>query len=79
MSEPIEDKIRRNPPEVLTLVETAMYLQVSERTARELLKSGTIPHKRVGVQIRVRLEDLKSYMQTDPHLPKWVHSERTGA
>ena len=54
------------PPEaeVLTLVEAADYLRISERTLHTLLPE--IPHRLVGRQYRFLVTDLRQYLSTQP-------------
>lgn len=47
---------------VYTLDQVADILQVSVQTVRRLIKDGKIKSIRVGVQIRVRKEDLDRYL-----------------
>jgi excisionase family DNA binding protein len=54
-----EERIRRDPPEVMTLVEASIYLSISDRMLRSMVKAGTVPHFRVGNLIRIKLEDVK--------------------
>ena len=58
-----EKEIRRNPPNVLSVVETAIYLGVSDRTVRKLVYDNELPHRRVRNQIRINLSDLQKYME----------------
>src|SRR5436309_837544 len=51
--------IRRNPPLVLTVPETAALLAMSDRTAWNRIRDGDIPARNVGGRVLVRLKDLK--------------------
>jgi len=55
--------IRRNPPQVMTVLETATYLRQSERKTREDIRLRRIPHLRLGGKILVRLCDLNRALE----------------
>jgi excisionase family DNA binding protein len=52
-------RIRRDPPAVLTLGETAVFLRQSERKTRDDIRLRRIPHLRLGGRILVRRADLE--------------------
>jgi len=47
-----------------TLEQVAEILQVSTRTVRTLIKEKKLKAVRVGAQIRIRKEDLDSYLES---------------
>ncbi|MGB9866575.1 MAG: helix-turn-helix domain-containing protein [Bacillota bacterium] len=40
-------------PEVMTIEEARRYLQIGRRQMYELVRSGAIPHRRIGRTIRI--------------------------
>jgi excisionase family DNA binding protein len=50
-------------PVVVSIRQAGTYLSVSSDTVRRLIRSGTIPHARVGNSIRIRRADLDSYLE----------------
>jgi len=50
-------------PVVLSVPQAAVYLSVSCDTVRRLIRSGTIPHARIGNSIRIRRTDLDGYLE----------------
>ncbi len=55
--------IRRDPPQVMSVLETATYLGQSERKTREDIRLRRIPHVRLGGKILVRLSDLNRALE----------------
>jgi len=51
------------PTAVLDVREAAAYLAISEETVRRYVRSGELPHTRVGRSIRFRLVDLDAYLK----------------
>jgi len=51
-------------PAVLSIPQAGAYLSVSPDTVRRLLRSGTIPHARIGNSIRIRRADLEGYLDS---------------
>ncbi len=51
------------PEPWLTPVDIAARLKVSRATVYGLLKSGALPHRRVGLSIRIAPADLDAYLQ----------------
>lgn len=50
-------------PELLTVAQTASYLQLSEKTVRNLIKKGTLRASKLGNHSwRVRSQDIESYV-----------------
>jgi excisionase family DNA binding protein len=50
-------------PSVLSIAQAGMYLAVSPDTVRRLIRGGSIPHARIGNSIRIRRQDLDSYVE----------------
>ena len=50
-------------PVVLSIPQAGAYLCVSPDTVRRLIRSGTIPHARIGNSIRIRRADLDGYLE----------------
>ena len=48
---------------VLSIPQAGAYLSVSADTVRRLIRSGTIPHARIGNSIRIRRADLDGYVE----------------
>lgn len=48
--------------DILTVEEVADILRVSTATVRKLIKEGKLKSFRVGLQIRIKREDLNRYM-----------------
>ena len=51
-------------PVVLSVPDAGAYLSVSSDTVRRLIRSGKIPHARIGNSIRIRLADLDGYLES---------------
>ncbi len=51
-------------PVVLSIPQAGAYLSVSPDTVRRLIRSGTIPHARIGNSIRIRRADLDGYLDS---------------
>ncbi len=49
-------------PAVLTVQEAAVYLSISVVTLYRLIRTGDIPHIRVGGSLRFRAADLDGYL-----------------
>ncbi len=52
-------------PEILTLQQTAEYLQISERTVHRMVKRGELPGVQVGGQWRFDRETLRAMVRGD--------------
>jgi excisionase family DNA binding protein len=50
-------------PAVLDVIGAGIYLSVSADTVRRLIRTGSIPHVRVGNSIRIRRADLDAYLE----------------
>lgn len=51
-------------PAAVSIHDAAMYLGVSADTVRRLIRSGSIPHARIGNSIRIRRTDLDGYLES---------------
>jgi excisionase family DNA binding protein len=49
-------------PAALSIADTGRYLAVSIDTVRRLIRSGNLPHARIGNSIRIRRADLDAYL-----------------
>jgi|TARA_B100000519_G_scaffold161157_1_gene143176 excisionase family DNA binding protein len=56
-------KIRTSPPRILSVLEAAEYLTISERKIRYEIASGTLRVARIGRRIVVRLKDLDEHVE----------------
>lgn len=50
-------------PKLLTILEVAAALGVCEETARRLVWRGELASTRVGRSVRVRVDDLRAYLE----------------
>jgi excisionase family DNA binding protein len=50
-------------PAAVSVPEAGAYLGVSADTVRRLVRSGCLPHARIGNSIRIRRVDLDSYLE----------------
>jgi len=83
-STPPERRFERDgfPTAVLDVHEAAAYLAVTPGTVYRLVRSGELPHTRVGRSVRFRVADLDRYLQErtsrrwDPH--GWALRRRNG-
>lgn len=57
---------------ILTLLEVAEYLRISERTVKDWAANGTLPGGKIGGNWRFRKDDILSWV--DKHLTKHNHS-----
>lgn len=64
---PNSDEPSKNRQEKLavTIEEGARLISISRRKMFDLLADGTIPSTLVGRRRRIRMEDLKTYLQRD--------------
>jgi excisionase family DNA binding protein len=54
---------RPEPPAMMTLLDVAREMRVSEPTARDLVRSGLLPSVRLGPRMtRVRRSDFEAYL-----------------
>jgi len=47
----------------LSVTDAGKYLGVSSDTVRRLVRSGVVPHARIGNSIRIRCADLETYLE----------------
>jgi len=59
-----------NPDMVYTVDQLAEILQVSPKTARQVLRRGQIPAKKIGQEWRIMGESIKAYMSECVFLEK---------
>jgi excisionase family DNA binding protein len=59
-------KMQEKPvePAAVSIAGAGTYLGVSADTVRRLVRSGTIPHARIGSSIRIRRADLDAYLES---------------
>jgi excisionase family DNA binding protein len=50
-------------PAAMSVVDAGKYLGVSPDTVRRLIRSGAVPHARIGNSIRIRSADLDAYLE----------------
>lgn len=50
-------------PAAISITDAGLYLGVSADTVRRLVRSGAIPHARIGNSIRIRRTDLDTYLE----------------
>lgn len=55
--------LRRNPPQIMTRKEVAIYVGLSLRTISDLVVTGELCSVRVGDRRLIRLEDLKGFLE----------------
>ena len=58
----MSDKSANGIPRLLTVEETAEILNESTKTTRRRIKSGELPHIRMGRQIRILPDDLDRFI-----------------
>lgn len=64
-----------NTSNLLTVREVARWLRVSTATAYNLIKRGSLPSIRVGMQggaIRIRAEDVRDYLGRSTQSVQWT-------
>jgi excisionase family DNA binding protein len=62
---------------LLTVKETAAYLNVHEMTVRKMMSKREIPFiKKKGIGIRIRIEDLDTWLSADLHVAEgWTNGQ----
>jgi len=55
-----------NPPEIMTIGETAQYLRISQSSLYKLAQEGRIPCQKVGRHWRFRKQALDRWLETYP-------------
>jgi excisionase family DNA binding protein len=61
--DPKEELMSTEYPEILTLQQAAVMLQISERTIQRMLKNGEIPGSRIGGQWRFDRDQLRAMVR----------------
>ena len=57
--------IRSMPPRLLTVLEAAEYLIISERKIRDEIAKGMLRAARIGRRLIIRLRDLDDYLEEE--------------
>ncbi len=57
-----------NPADLLTRLEVAQYLRVSDRTVSRLIRTGKLPAARIGRAVRIRQSDLLDMINGKPSI-----------
>lgn len=68
--------MKREYPEILTLIQAAELLQVSERTLQRIVKKGEVPGIQVGGQWRFDREQLHELVRGEWQPPRAGESSR---
>ncbi|WP_397589405.1 helix-turn-helix domain-containing protein [Sphingorhabdus sp.] len=55
-----------NSADLLTRLEVAQYLRVSDRTVSRLIRAGQLPALRIGRAVRIRQSDLLNMLNEKP-------------
>jgi len=61
------ERIRNNPPEVMSVVEAGIYMGISDKLIRKLIKDGKLRCRRNGPtgKILIRKEWVDDYLNKD--------------
>ena len=51
--------------ELLTVAEVAEYLRITERTTREMIKSGKLPAAKLSKEWRIKRADVEKLLDTE--------------
>jgi excisionase family DNA binding protein len=65
------------PTAVLDVKETAAYFGITSRQVYRLVRSGELPHTRVGLSLRFRIDDLDRYLSTRT-TQTWARVDKRG-
>lgn len=65
-----------NYPEILTLEQTAEFLQVSTRTIQRMIKENRLPGRQVGSQWRFDREQLRAWVRGEHDLELAAAAQR---
>ena len=57
------ERVRRDPPDILTVPETAAYMAVGLRGVWDEIAKGNLKVSRLGSRVVVRLTDIKFYLE----------------
>jgi excisionase family DNA binding protein len=63
-------------PEILTLEQTAQFLQVSTRTVQRMVKEGRMPGRQVGGQWRFDREQLREWVRGEEQQSSAANAQR---
>jgi excisionase family DNA binding protein len=55
--------LRANPPRVLSVIEAAQLLTISERKMRSEIAEGNLKVCRFGSRLAIRLQDLDAFLE----------------
>lgn len=66
-------------PITMTLIDAAWELQTTERTIRNLINEGVLPHRKVGGLVRILRSDFLEYLDAKRELEelKRLEAEKT--
>jgi excisionase family DNA binding protein len=64
-----------NPPEIMTIGETAQYLRISLSSLYKIAQEGRIPCQKVGRHWRFRREAIDRWLENAPTTNRPVESE----
>lgn len=56
-----------NPPEIMTIGETAQYLRISLSSLYKIAQDGRIPSQKVGRHWRFRKEAIDRWLEENPN------------
>ena len=62
------------PSDLLTVSQTAKYLQLSEKTIRRLIHDNRLPASKIGNRIwRIKVSDIDEYIKVNSNCKKGVN------
>ena len=59
--------------DLYTVEQTADLLSVSTKTIRRLIKSGDIPHVRIGRAVRLKTQEIEDWVEKNTHYSDAMH------
>ena len=59
--------------ELYTVEQTAALLSVSTKTIRRIIKSGDIPHVRIGRSVRLKTQEIEDWVEKNTHYSDTMH------
>jgi len=59
--------------DLYTVEQTADLLSVSTKTIRRLIKSGDIPHVRIGRAVRLKTQEIEDWVEKNTHYSDTMH------
>jgi excisionase family DNA binding protein len=71
------DLISKNPPEIMTIGETAQYLRISQSSLYKLAQEGRIPCQNVGRHWRFCQETIDRGVEQTPGIQKTEQKNQT--